>query len=90
MSLLLALALTHTPANAGRFRDWCERHLVMEHPWPYGEHSTRALFELYHGRIDRERVLKELVYRLRHGLLSESEQRFFWDVVEPKRRDAGE
>lgn len=87
MTLLMLLALS-THAHAGWFKDFCSRHLVAEDPHPYAELHTRHLFEVY--RLNSEKkILDEIVFRLRTGMMTESEQRYFWETfgkrkVEPR------
>lgn len=74
MSILLALMLS--TANAGWFRDWCERNLVGEDPWPFAEMTTDDLFAFHRRKPDWD-ITRELVWRYRFGLMDGYERAKF-------------
>jgi hypothetical protein len=75
MSTLFILALSlSTPAHAGRWSSFCEKHLVAKDPYPFAEFETRNLLEIYQSSLDRH-VREELLYRERANMLSEHERK---------------
>lgn len=47
--LIIFLIVIFVPvkSNAGRFRDWCERHLVAPDPYDYEVYTDDALWDNY-------------------------------------------
>jgi hypothetical protein len=81
MSALLVLALSlSTPAHAGWWAGFCEKHLIAQDPYPYAEFATRNLLEIYQGAFNRQ-VREELLFRLRANMLSEPEREIVAQVL---------
>jgi hypothetical protein len=76
MGWLLITALSVGPASAGWLADFCEKHFITANdPFPYADTPTKDLFAVYKQDF---RVVQELIYRLRAGLLTPEEQTRFW------------
>jgi hypothetical protein len=73
MNLILAVFLFLSPAHAGWLKDFCERHIVADDPYPYAEYGTKDLVAMYEASRDRL-ILKELIYRFDIGLADDEER----------------
>jgi hypothetical protein len=72
MILVFMLLVQAGPVHAGpRFQRFCERFIQAD-PWPWAEEPAINLLERFR-RTREVSVMKELVFRLRSGLLDEAE-----------------
>lgn len=78
MSLLLAFLLS--TANAGFWSDLCAKHLIAEDKWPLSDTPADFLLNSYR-RTSNADVLRELVFRLRAGGLTDDQVDEFWKIV---------
>lgn len=80
----ILIAIMASSAQAGWWSTFCEKYLVADDPWPMAEMPTEKLL-LSYDRKPTEHVLKELVYRLRHDMLSTEEAHEFWYITNKKK-----
>lgn len=68
MPLLLVVLMSSASTSANWLKDICARYLVAETPYPYADHDSSKLIEMYELTGDAE-MQKELNFRLRAGML---------------------
>jgi hypothetical protein len=81
-ALLTLLLMASPTVHAGWWASFCDKVLtrpwIAEDPYPFAEHDFHDLLEVY-MRTHSQRVLTEIVYRVRAGMLTADEQHLFWE-----------
>jgi len=89
--IYIVTALMAVTAHAQPWRpQWLSRlcssliESIPEDPYPLAENSSRQLLEMYQFSTARP-ITKELIFRLRAGMLAGYEVRKFWELTEAHR-----
>lgn len=77
--LVAVLLFIPTYSHASWLTNFCERHLIANNPWPYGDLEAQDLAYIYSRRHEPE-VYREMDYRL--GLnIPDNERIMFLEVM---------
>jgi len=74
--LPLILPLTSHASLRVKWKNFCEKFVSCDDPYPYAEVDSPFLLHLWKVSPS-EAVTKELVFRYRAGMLTESEKKLF-------------
>lgn len=78
---LLLLILACKPANAGWFKNFCERHLIANDPSQYEESTNIELLEKFNYGPSSEALIREMFYRLNWDEKMTNEERELFEGI---------